>query len=492
MLFEIAVCVALGICAFLYHVYKVCKIKTTFFRDLGVQGPRHHPIYGNTPEISERGNLNIIEEWSSIYGDIFGYFHGFRPILVIRDPELIKQIFIRNFDSFPKRQLIQEASGVVPVNTVKLSRISGDKWRLIRALISPAFKSNKLKQAFPMIEECTDEFLRIMEKDKAAQERGGIDISPAFCRLSLEILLRFTMGARLNVQAASKETEAILNAGRNAARRFPLGLLMVCNLIPTWDIVKKVMVFLQGCLREAPTEMFNKYLFELVRQRREKGWVTDTTRTERTITPFETAANVEFFVIAGLETIASALSFTAHLLAKHQDVQEKVRAEVKSLLEKDGSVNYDNISRLQYLNQVISESLRVYPPIPGQVNRKCVKDFEFNGFRIPKDTLIQVPVRLIHHDPRYWVNPEDFNPDRFSPENKKTIESPAYIPFGIGLRICPAARFAEIALALILSKIVAKFKLHLSDQPVKRTIKYVSPATLAFADGGAWVWMEKI
>ncbi|CAN8030589.1 unnamed protein product, partial [Ixodes persulcatus] len=112
------------------------------------------------------------------------------------------------------------------------------------------------------------------------------------------------------------------------------------------------------------------------------------------------------------ETIASALSFTAHLLAKHQDVQDKVRAEVKLLLEEYGGINYDNISRLQYLNQVISESLRVYPPIPGQLNRKCVKDFKFNGFRIPKETQIQVPVRLIHHDPRYWVDPEEFNPDR--------------------------------------------------------------------------------
>ncbi|KAM7296245.1 putative cytochrome P450 [Ixodes scapularis] len=128
-------------------------------------------------------------------------------------------------------------------------------------------------QAFPMIEECTDEFLKIMEKDKAAQERGGIDISPAFCRLSLEILLRFTMGARLNVQAASEETEVILNAARNAARRFPLGWVTICNLIPTWDIIKKVMVFVQGCLREAPTVIFNKHLFELVRQRRAKGWV---------------------------------------------------------------------------------------------------------------------------------------------------------------------------------------------------------------------------
>ncbi|CAN7977332.1 unnamed protein product, partial [Ixodes persulcatus] len=113
-----------------------------------------------------------------------------------------------------------------------------------------------------------------------------------------------------------------------------------------------------------------------------------------------------------IETTGSALSFTVHLLAKHQDVQDKVRAEVKLLLEKDGSINYDNISRLQYLSQVISESLRVYPPIPGQVNRTCVKDFEFNGFRIPKETQIQVPVRLMHHDPRYWVDPEVFNPDR--------------------------------------------------------------------------------
>ncbi|KAG0431900.1 hypothetical protein HPB47_021354 [Ixodes persulcatus] len=80
-----------------------------------------------------------------------------------------------------------------------------------------------------MIEECTNEFLKIMEEDEAAQERGGIDISPAFCRLSLEILLRFTMSARLNIQAASEETEAILNAARNTARRFPLGWLMICT-----------------------------------------------------------------------------------------------------------------------------------------------------------------------------------------------------------------------------------------------------------------------
>ncbi|XP_040070996.1 cytochrome P450 3A41-like [Ixodes scapularis] len=210
------------------------------------------------------------------------------------------------------------------------------------------------------------------------------------------------------------------------------------------------------------------------------------------ITPFATLANAEVFLIAGLEAVTSALSFTAYLLAKHQDVQDKVRAEVKLLLQKDGNINYDNIFSLKYLNQVIEESLRLYPPLPGFVSRRCQKDFEFNGLRIPKGTNIQVPARLMHHDPRYWVDPEKFNPDRFSPENKPTIEPMAYIPFGIGPRSCPGSRLAEIELPLIMAKTVAKFKLHLSDEPEKSTIKYVAPAILAFPEGGTWLKMEKI
>ncbi|KAM7296413.1 cytochrome P450 3A16-like [Ixodes scapularis] len=210
------------------------------------------------------------------------------------------------------------------------------------------------------------------------------------------------------------------------------------------------------------------------------------------MTPFATVANAELFMISGLETVSSALSFTAHLLAKHQDVQDKLRAEVKSLLEKDGNLNYDNLFSLQYLKQVIAESSRFYPAQPGNVTRRCVKDFEFNGFRIPKDTNLVVPVRVMHHDPRYWVDPEKFNPDRFSPENKSTIEPMAYIPFGIGTRNCPASRLAEFELSLIIAKTVAKFKLHLCDEPEKRTLNYIAPVILAYCEEGVWVRVERI
>ncbi|CAN7945551.1 unnamed protein product, partial [Ixodes pacificus] len=192
-----------------------------------------------------------------------------------------------------------------------------------------------------------------------------------------------------------------------------------------------------------------------------------TPRRVPRMTPFATVANAELFMISGLETVSSALSFTAHLLAKHQDVQDKLRAEVKLLLEKDGNFSYDDIFSLQYLKQVIAESSRFYPAQPGNVTRRCVKDFEFDGFRIPKDTHVLAPVRVMHHDPRYWVDPEKFNPDRFSPENKSTIEPMAYIPFGIGTRNCPASRLAESMLTLVIAKTVAKFKLYLCDEPEK-------------------------
>ncbi|KAM7296414.1 hypothetical protein ISCGN_021573 [Ixodes scapularis] len=417
-------------------------------------------------------------------------------------------------------------SSGIPVNEEKLSRLYGRRWRELRTLISPAFNSSKLKRAFPMMNECTDEFLEIL--DKTVGDRKGVDISIRFCRLSTEILLRFTMGTGLGFQAASEQSERLLHGVRAAIRRPAFNWILYSNAIPLWLWIKKLFFIVQGYLIVRNTSIHHRHIAGLVRLRKEKKQTgnddllqlllnaeeqsaaeTKLNRTNHSngadpsanshtphrmprMTPFATVANAELFMISGLETVSSALSFTAHLLAKNQDVQDKLRAEVKLLLEKDGNLNYDNLFSLQYLKQVIAESSRFYPAQPGNVTRRCVKDFEFNGFRIPKDTNIVVPVRVMHHDPRYWVDPEKFNPDRFSPENKSTIEPMAYIPFGIGTRNCPASRLAEFELSLIIAKTVAKFKLHLCDEPEKKTLNYIAPVILAYCEEGVWVRVERI
>ncbi|CAN8030863.1 unnamed protein product [Ixodes persulcatus] len=498
----------------------------TFFKNLGIPGPKPHPIYGNLVELWKLGMLEATEKWASQYGDITGYFDGYRPVIIIRDPELLKHIFIKNSDNFSGRRQHVELSSGIPANDAKLSRLSGSEWRDLRTLISPAFNSSKFKRAFPILDECTDEFLEIM--DKAVLKHGEVDINEHFRRLSTEILFRFTMGARLDFQAASEQTEFLLNIVKRAVRKPAFNWIMYSNVIPLWHCIKRLIVWLQDSLMVRPTTTFHKRIAELVRLRRGQGPTGNddllqlmlnaeeqsdaeakTNRknhsnggdpsansrelhTAPRMTPFATVANAELFVIAGLETVNSALSFTAYLLAKHQDVQDKLRAEVKSLIEKDGSITYDNIFSLRYLKQVIAESSRFYPAQPGNVTRRCVKDFEFNGFCIQKDTHVHVPVRLMHHDPRYWVDPEEFNPDRFSPENRSKIEPMAYIPFGIGARNCPASRFAEFELMVVIAKTVAKFKLHLSDQPEKTTINYDGPVILALPEGGVWLRLEKI
>ncbi|CAN7990261.1 unnamed protein product, partial [Ixodes hexagonus] len=352
-----------------------------------------------------------------------------------------------------------------------------------------------------IIDECTDEFLEIM-KTKAAQERGGVDVTEPFCRLSMEIIMRFTMGAQLNVQAASEKTDFLMNCARDSVGQFAQSWTLFFNIVPLWYSIKRLIVFVRACLFELPSSIFHDHAAELTRLRRAKGWTgyedllqlmlnaeenhfakAKSNGTDHYIgnsqqpnysppklmrmTQFSTEANAGLFVVAGLETVASSLSFTTYLLAKHQDVQDKARAEVKSVLEKDGSVSYDNVFRLQYLAQVISESLRFYPPLPGIVRRTCKKDFESSDFGIPEGTNIEIPVRLMHHDPRYWNDPDQFNPERFSPENKTTIEPMSYIPYGVGPRNCPASRFADMMLLLIIAKTVAVYKLHLSDQPEK-------------------------
>ncbi|KAM7309482.1 uncharacterized protein ISCGN_013113 [Ixodes scapularis] len=102
-------------------VYRLCKAKMTFFKDLGIPGPKSHPIYGNLPELFEIGVLKATEGWASKYGDIVGYFDGFRPVMIVRDTQLLKQIFIRNFDSFNARLSCDVQAYEVVFGTLKTS-----------------------------------------------------------------------------------------------------------------------------------------------------------------------------------------------------------------------------------------------------------------------------------------------------------------------------------------------------------------------------------
>lgn len=147
------------------------------------------------------------------------------------------------------------------------------------------------------------------------------------------------------------------------------------------------------------------------------------------------------FFIAGFTTSSSLMSFLAYELVVSPEIQKTLQDEI-DLVTQNGTISYEDVLQMKYLDQVVSEALRKYPP--GYVlNRICVKDYvikpKFENEKIAvieKGCLIAIPVIALHYCPEFFPNPEKFDPARFSDENKGKILTGSYMPFGMGPRNC--------------------------------------------------------
>lgn len=148
-----------------------------------------------------------------------------------------------------------------------------------------------------------------------------------------------------------------------------------------------------------------------------------------------------FFFVAGFETTSTVLSFIAYELARQPVIQDNLYAEVaETKIQLNGAtLSYDDIQKMKYMDQVITETLRFWPPT-SVIDRICVEDYDYDDgslkFRIEKDTTILIPIFPIHHDPQYYPDPEKFDPERFSDKNKHNIRPCTFMPFGVGPRNC--------------------------------------------------------
>ncbi|KAM7297217.1 cytochrome P450 3A11-like [Ixodes scapularis] len=158
-----------------------------------------------------------------------------------------------------------------------------------------------------------------------------------------------------------------------------------------------------------------------------------------------------------------------------------------------GKFSYDNVFSMRYLDQVISESLRFYPPVTGFITRTCQHDYEYNGLKIPAGMSVLIPPYQLHHDPNLWTEPEKFDPERFSVENKGSIDRIAFQPFGNGPRNCVGIRFAQLEMKLTLAKILAKYRFLLDERHLKEDgLKIGSTFAVCYPQDGVWLKVEKI
>jgi cytochrome P450 family 9 len=182
----------------------------------------------------------------------------------------------------------------------------------------------------------------------------------------------------------------------------------------------------------------------------------------------ELAAQCLMFVVAGLETTSTLLHFVAYELALNPAIQNKLVAEIQATNQelKGQSLTHDALQKMVYLDLVILEGLRKWPPVPI-VDRVCTDEYQlhiddYRSVIMDKDQLVLIPIYAFHHDPNNFPNPEKFDPDRFNEENKHKIRSGTFIPFGTGPRNCLGSRFALLNAKAVLYYLLLNFSLEVN------------------------------
>lgn len=186
-------------------------------------------------------------------------------------------------------------------------------------------------------------------------------------------------------------------------------------------------------------------------------------------------------LIAGHDTSTALLAWTLHLLGGHSDAQKRARSEVDAVLG-DGAPRAQELAHLVYLESLIKEALRLYPPI-HLGNRRAATNLEFQGCVIPAGTRVLYSIYLSHRDPRYWRDPDRFDPERFTPEHAPITPSFAYVPFGGGPRFCIGAAFAQIEAKIVLARLLQHFEF----EPLRDHVHPHMGATLEPRPG---VWLR--
>ncbi|KAF2894152.1 hypothetical protein ILUMI_12021, partial [Ignelater luminosus] len=214
---------------------------------------------------------------------------------------------------------------------------------------------------------------------------------------------------------------------------------------------------------------------------------------DKGLTVEEIAAQAFVFFLAGFETSSSTMAFCLYELALNSEVQDNLREEISKTFERyNQNITYEGVMEMKYLDQVVDETLRKYPPVPV-IPRVCVEDYQIPNTEviIDKGTRVLISALGLHHDPEYYPNPDTFDPERFNEENKKSIPPFTYIPFGEGPRACIGLRFGLMQTKVGLAFLLKHFRFSINK---KTSVPLVmDPFTfLLTAKDGIWLDVEKI
>jgi len=393
-----------------------------------------------------RDPLAFLPTLAREYGDIVTMrFYKFR-VYYVNHPDYIEEVLVNQARKFIKGRILRANKGLFGNG---LLTSEGDFWLRQRRLAQPAFHRARIAAYAETMVQFTERML------EGWRDRETLDVHAEMMRLTLQIVAKTLFDADVDADAreVGRALEAIMQHNADFRR-----LILTPSWLPTLRNIRAALA----------TRRLNKIIYRIIGQRRSAGHdagdllsmllhaqdedgsrMTDRQLRDEVITLF----------LAGHETTALALSWTWWLLAQHPEAEAKLHVELDAVLG-GRTPTLEDLPKLRYLDRIISESMRLYPPAWGMA-RLTIEDAHIGGYTIRKGCGVSLSQWVVHRDPRWYESPDDFQPERWEGDLMKRLPRFAYFPFGGGPRQCIGNTFAIMETALILATIAQKFRLRL-------------------------------
>ena len=393
-----------------------------------------------------RDPLAFFTHCAKTYGDITGMrYFNFR-VFFINHPDYIEDVLVNNARKFHKGRVLQANKGVFGEG---LLTSEGSFWLRQRRLAQPAFHRARIATYAETMVQYTQ---RLLESWHDGEER---DIHEEMMRVTLQIVGKTLFDADVTKDARevgqSLELLMELSADFGKAIMIPEWVPTLHNLRKSRAIRKldKIIYRIIEDRRKSERDTGDLLSMLLAARDDDGSRMTDKQLRDESITLF----------LAGHETTANALSWTWWLLAQNPEAENKLHAELDTLLA-GRAPTLDDVPKLKYSEQVLTESLRLYPPAWGTA-RIAMEDHEIGRYHIPKGAGVSLTQWTMHRDPRWFTDPEVFRPERWEDGLAKRLPRFAYFPFGGGPRQFIGNTFALMEATLVLATIAQKFRFHL-------------------------------
>lgn len=415
-------------------------------------------------------------------------------LYMVNDPAAVRRVMVDEYEQFPKHALLHRI--LKPLLGESIFTTNGEVWKRQRRLLDPAFEAARLKTVFPLMAAAAHDMVNRLQE---AGDGEIINVEEDMTHVTADIIFRTILSMSLHESDAKKIYAAF---SRFQATALPISINRIFLLPPlltqpraAWDnrhAAREIRILIDRAVRNRMARMQGPAAAEQAsdavapaRDLLDAMLASRDPETGDRFSEVELVDHICMLFLAGHETSASALSWALYLLALFPDVQQRAAEEAQSALG-DRQPEYDDIGKLEFIRNIFRETLRLYPPV-GFFAREAACSTTLRDKAIEKGSAVVVSPWLIHRHRALWQAPDDFNPDRFGRDETRESLKNAYLPFGLGPRICIGAGFAWLESSLILAQLLRHYRF---EYVAEREPKPVGRLTIR-SENGIWLRIRK-